>query len=502
MRVRQKLDSCKPTPGWSCFAAMNCGDPPTPSSLLSCSMTLRAEQTGLLRDVAYQRLGPDAADVLGALAMRGTATLHELASVSALDDAALRAIVLSLLKHEFAVVDQSEQPAVYRAHIGVALLHAAEAVCVHAIGSYYGAVAELVALNLLAHHDLPRDTIIDNVRRACPGLDAQPEQTVIKLVDDQVLVACQFGDDPNPRVGAKRGIDLQGSLAYQLNWHLLLTRLRNDRILSFARLTQPSDAASKLLRVIVSGDANRGKAWTAAGFPVLHASSSPLSLSHLRRRCSDMSQSSINAAIDSLVCDANNRFLMAHEASAGGEAVHSLDFVNAVAAMRRKIYESTVLGRYGIHGARVLKLLLENSAMEDRFIAEEALVTHGDVRNTLGAMLRDGLVRLLEIPKNAMTAERQPKNAVYVWSLEQEQLHELVSGNVIKSLLNVRLRLREETSKFRSMMPPTFFADPGSAVLSTAESAQVRAFEDVRNALQHAEVSLIERMLVLSYFAR
>jgi hypothetical protein len=256
-------------------------------------------------------------------------------------------------------------------------------------------------------------------------------------------------------------------------------------------------AVGQVVQAFVAGDANQpspGK--NARGFPKLHHMSSALTTGNVQRKCSGLQPSMIVGAMDALTAEPDAAILQ--PSSGPGEASYAINYWAVARVMQRELYEGIVLARHGVVGSRVARLLAENEAMEDRFVSEEALVTHADARTTLTAMLRDGFVRLLELPKGNI-ADRLPKNSIFLWSINKDQLLETTQTHVVKALCNARTALSQEIAAFRRTMPPSFFVDPANTILSEAEAKLAAKHEVQRAALQHAVAALLERAFVLFY---
>jgi transcription initiation factor IIE alpha subunit len=474
----------------------------------------------LLVDVVQQRLGSAAVLIVEALISRQALTLAALCkAVPSLAENAVRVQLASMMKHE--VVAHDESTHLYSLSYGTGILPAFFPAIARFLADEYHQAAELVALVLFEYHDLPMDSIVRQTLRMQPDVELAVCKAIDSMRDDEILVSfgstCSMMSSSAPGAGAhqtseraiaarrlsghKRTTDAaDATSSLQFSWPVILARLRADRLRKFVA-DKYSYAAEKVLGGFLTLDSNQPSAGrTDRGFPKLHQSSSPLTAGAVQRRLAGVQPSAIVGAIEQFTSDARDAFLIPAATSASAaDPAYSVSYVTVVRAMQRDIFEGIILSRHGIVGSRIVKLLAENEAMEDRFVAEEALITHTDARTTLAAMLREGFVKLLELPKGSID-DRVPKNSIFLWSINKEQVRETVQGYVVKSLCNMRARLQQELAIFRSAMPPSYFVDPTNTILSNDE-AKLAAEHDVKRvALQHAVVSLLDRALVTLYF--
>jgi transcription initiation factor IIE alpha subunit len=478
--------------------------------------TYRALQTReleqLLHEVVAQRMGPTAARVLDAVIRLQSSTLHTLCGElrDEFTDNGVREALGGLMKHE--AVGYNEGTGTYSPCFGTGILPAFFPVFARFLADAYHQAAELIALTLFEFHDLPAETLIRQILRAQPDMETGVRKAFTAMLDDEVLVGvgstCPMvtsgtaAGGAQPRLSGSKRPDRDTTTCYQFSWPVLLTKIRADRIRRFVGYNV-SPTAEKVLGAFLATDANQPSAGrTDRGFPKLHHSSSPQSAGTIQRRFPALQPSAIISAIEMFTSDPTEAYLMpsASSASSSADPMYAVSYVAATRIMQRELYEAIVLSRHGIVGSRIVKLLAENEAMEDRFIAEEALVTHVDARLTLTAMLRDGMVKLLELPKGSITADRIPKNSIFLWTLNKDQLLETLQVQVVKALTNSRTALTQELAAFRDAMPPSYFIDPASVILSTQEAALAAKHDVQRCALQHAVVSLLERALVALYF--
>lgn len=115
-----------------------------------------------------------------------------------------------------------------------------------------------------------------------------------------------------------------------------------------------------------------------------------------------------------------------------------------LSALQMDCCERTVFSRHGVLGVRLMKLLLQQRMLEDRTLAEEAVATQPRTRQTLSAMMHDGYCFQQEVPRGAITGDRQPKSSVFLWEVSMRRsLVPAVRVQLAQALLHATTKLRE-----------------------------------------------------------
>jgi hypothetical protein len=137
------------------------------------------------------------------------------------------------------------------------------------------------------------------------------------------------------------------------------------------------------------------------------------------------------------------------------------NFENAMSRIRKTLMCAEIRSRFGMLGQRIVKILFEHHALEDKNIAEEALISLTDLHQLLLAMKDQGILvlqELLKAPASASTStvtlsaniaansgpDRNMKQSIFLWNLQERALLSLVRRRAAKSICLLRTRLRAE----------------------------------------------------------
>lgn len=180
------------------------------------------------------------------------------------------------------------------------------------------------------------------------------------------------------------------------------------------------------------------------------------------------------------------------------DAHYVLQYRNICDEGKLRQAEEIVFARHGALGLRVFRLLTEKSALEDRHIADETLASLADTRQVLTGLVRDNFLRLVELPK-IVSADRQPKNSIWLYALDKTQALNNARSQILKAYQTVLKKHELECAAFRSKMPPQYFMDPGATLLAEEQEQCVTQFEATEQALNKALISLVRSIFLFEF---
>ena len=267
----------------------------------------------------------------------------------------------------------------------------------------------------------------------------------------------------------------------------LSTSLTIGQLHQYATSGSPSDALSTSSSSAAAGGGSFSYPQTISANPLP------------RLDPSDASQVTFRAKLKELCSDDFGALLQEGDlgsSGGGGTAAYVLNYGKAVTAMRERLVEKIVFARYGVVGTRILKLLFQKGAFEDRHIAEECICSLFEAREALFGMQRDGYVRQLEIPKHKVdhNAERNPKNSNYLWAVSKEAVVTHARRHMAAAIRTTRARLLFELKRLEDQFPAEFskgihwllnggsvvaVATAANAVPPTAAAAAAQQQQDV-----------------------
>ncbi|KAK9908400.1 hypothetical protein WJX75_007290 [Coccomyxa subellipsoidea] len=110
-------------------------------------------------------------------------------------------------------------------------------------------------------------------------------------------------------------------------------------------------------------------------------------------------------------------------------------------AMRQKHIEALVRERFPPIGMRVFRLLRVKKQLEQKQVADYAMVPVRDARELLYRMLRGGFLTLQDVPR---TADHAASRTFYTWRVDEAAVVRRVGEELLQAASNLRARLHHE----------------------------------------------------------
>mmetsp|Transcript_6773 Transcript_6773/g.18176 ORF Transcript_6773/g.18176 Transcript_6773/m.18176 type:complete len:686 (+) Transcript_6773:251-2308(+) len=117
--------------------------------------------------------------------------------------------------------------------------------------------------------------------------------------------------------------------------------------------------------------------------------------------------------------------------------------------LKLKELEAVARDRYGAGGLRIFRLLFIHDQLEQKQVADMAMLPPKDTRELLYRMLQGGFVFLQDIPK---TSDRAASRTFYTWHVEWEPVSDHFSTNLYRAAGNVWARLQHEMAKNKELL--------------------------------------------------
>jgi hypothetical protein len=503
------------------------------------------EHSELLQDLVRDRFGVLHSKIIALLWTYGPVTLHDLATYlrqqtfdvvpprtssdvslsataapsgsrmggpSSLDDGSIK-FAMALL-HEHSLVSFNESDKSYRVRLGYGLMHCAQPIILRYAHQRYGDAGSMIVSIVLEYGALPRSTLAHLATQRRPALHDAIHPTTDQLRRDGVLVAVYDAveeapsNEDLPALKRLRKDDYNNAAASSslailaLNHSVVLHRVRSEVMAAFLQPRYDDTCLSILKAAIAADTAKLGSSSSDSTFPARVDMSNSISLRLIRDQLPhDVQADAFIAGVTRLSSGANAAFLRGGGATS--EEVIRVRYDSLIDQQRMEICEEVIFARYGILGVRIVKLLLKNQAMEDRFLAEEAIATLHQVREILAALIRDGTVRQQEIPK-VLSADRQPKQSVFLWVITKGILFSTVSAHLAKSIRTARFRLFVEEerlrTKFRDDAPSVNIVDQNASAIDVKLHQQRLNVEHSVRALKLSLFGMMTQMMVMELF--
>lgn len=486
------------------------------------------EHHAIVQELVRGHYGPLHARVVQALCGHGPMTLHELAgavrqshfsrtgSTGAADDddAAIKSAVARLHEHEVVLFNETSK--VYDLRLGRGLARVVFPVLLQHVQQMYGDTGVAVVMLFVEYGALPSSTLLQLLTQRHPHLHSALQLAIEQMRSDGLLVSPDTTEqdllalrEPSSkksrRESAATATSSLVSLSYSaltvltLNVPLLIHKVRMDAIIAFMS-TRSDDAGPKIVRAIVQCDTAVPK-WQKDrdnGFPSCVEVSSTVALLTIRELLPDVRDDAFLAAVSRLTSADGGMVLSRADGGDGGGL--RLHYGRIVDLMRLDCCEQVIFSRFGVLGVRLMKALVRNDAMEERFLAEEVIATLPQVRETTAGMMRDGYLRQIEIPK-VINTERQPKNSIFLWNAPRDALTSTVARQLVKALRHATLRISVEHERMSAGMPQQAkTSDQTHIALSPAEERARRVGEHALQSLRAASFALMHQVLLMNFF--
>ena len=109
--------------------------------------------------------------------------------------------------------------------------------------------------------------------------------------------------------------------------------------------------------------------------------------------------------------------------------------------LKVKHVEGVVMQKFGDRGCRIFRLLLAKRMLEQKQVADAAMLPIRDAREELYKLMKEELVSVQEVPK---TSDRAPARTFYLFYIDLPAVLRNITAEMYRSLSNIRARLEHE----------------------------------------------------------
>jgi DNA-directed RNA polymerase III subunit RPC3 len=162
----------------------------------------------------------------------------------------------------------------------------------------------------------------------------------------------------------------------------------------------------------------------------------------------------------------------------GGQYV--VHMKNIIDFLKQSTYHSFIRERFGAETARIVRLLAEKRQLEQKTIAELALLPSHEARRRLYELLTHGLVKMQEIPKRS---DHNPAFTLYCWSVNAEGIEKMITERIFHSLCKLRRRRKFEADENKELIARSD---------QLVESNDLGKFEKLSRALDRLDRAMIQ----------
>lgn len=173
---------------------------------------------------------------------------------------------------------------------------------------------------------------------------------------------------------------------------------------------------------------------------------------------------------------------------------YSVDLHFTLGTVRQGHILAVVGHRFGETARRIWYMLKQENQLEQKVVAEKAMVPNADAREALYAMLKDGYLGLQDIPRNN---DRAPSKTFYTWRASVATASSRLASELYRSAGNVLARLSEETRSNSHLLEMVDLVTQGRMDASQLDAREVARF---KNIIRTLETTLMRLDLQMALF--
>lgn len=278
------------------------------------------------------------------------------------------------------------------------------------------------------------------------GKDAAAEEPAKKRGRKKAADAAQAAAEANAAAPAAAGGKSPGAagekdeepVLWRVNYDEFNRRFRNDIIVSTVKLKYGVEAGQAVRGLLL---ANARFEQTAHTEETVVLSVSDASGALRRAQDSDVPDN-IGVVLAELSEDVLG-FLESRGQGPGGEQF-VLHIPRILDVARLLELQAVVKNKFGPHGMRIWRLLLLTGQLEQKQVADLAMLTKEDAREKLYGMLKAGYLSLQDVPR---TADHAPSRTFYTWRANAGVAKARMASDLYRAAGNLHARLAHEMSR-------------------------------------------------------
>ncbi|KAK9243996.1 RNA polymerase III subunit RPC82-domain-containing protein [Lipomyces tetrasporus] len=185
----------------------------------------------------------------------------------------------------------------------------------------------------------------------------------------------------------------------------------------------------------------------------------------------------LNFHLALLSCDQNLPFMKKVGNKGGGE--WTIDFGTLTARVRELEYDKLITQKQGPIACRLLRIIREKGRIDEKQLAQIALLPPKDIRSHLTALHEIGCLDLQEVPRGT---DRAPSRTYYFWYHKPMGAYALMTQAVLKTIVRCYARVVEERGRRPGIMSKLLREDvrrDEANMLTPAEREEVRRVRGV-----------------------
>eukprot|EP00471_Norrisiella_sphaerica_P010162 CAMPEP_0184500028 /NCGR_PEP_ID=MMETSP0113_2-20130426/43388_1 /TAXON_ID=91329 /ORGANISM="Norrisiella sphaerica, Strain BC52" /LENGTH=440 /DNA_ID=CAMNT_0026888215 /DNA_START=169 /DNA_END=1491 /DNA_ORIENTATION=- len=152
--------------------------------------------------------------------------------------------------------------------------------------------------------------------------------------------------------------------------------------------------------------------------------------------------------------------------------------------------QSIIRSKYGLPGSRIFRLLLIKKRLEEKQVAEMAILPKKEVRILLGKMMTEGYISVQDVPKDA---NRRPNRMIHLWTVDFTEVSKLLVERFYQAWVNLRDRSSHEDAQIK----PTLAKVKQALALSEDEKKNLEIWTKANKRLR---LSMLKVMSLIQLF--
>ena len=207
-----------------------------------------------------------------------------------------------------------------------------------------------------------------------------------------------------------------------------------------------------------------------------------------------MQMKNMKSALEKLSADTSE--LISCIGNTHGGANYCVNMRRIIDLIRIKEIEAVVRERFGGPACRIFRLLLLKRNLEQKQIAEMAMIPVKDTRELLYKLLKAEYVQIQEV---ARTSDHAPSRTFYLWRVDLLRVVEQVGRDLYRATSNLRARLMHELSQEKeTLMLLERAQDKSTIPLTTGQRQNLVRMRTKATRLEGAIMRIDELVLIFN----
>ncbi|KAL4423849.1 hypothetical protein ABPG75_001150 [Micractinium tetrahymenae] len=287
--------------------------------------------------------------------------------------------------------------------------------------------------------------------------------------------------------GVAAGQNEEEPVLWRVNYDEFNRRFRNDIIVSTVKLKYGVDAGHAVHGLLLANARFEQTAHTVETV-VLSVNDASGALRRAEKEVPD----NIDAVLGELSEDVFG-LLESRGQGPGGEQF-VMNFPRILNLARLLELEAVVKNKFGPHGMRIWRLLLLMGQLEQKQVADLAMLTKEEAREKLYGMLKAGYLALQDVPR---TADHAPSRTFYTWRANPGVVNARMASDLYRAAGNLHARLAHEMSKKEELVQLLEAPSVASHVLERREE-EIAALRAVTTRLEASLLDLDAQIMLFN----